>query len=115
MSDRIEPALSAEEWNHGGDALMWRDGAFVFLESDAGGMRNHRTRLGEDDLPRVIALANAALSDSDPRKITRGDIGAIRASLSQQHFDSTDDQYMTPETRTFARVLAALESYLPPA
>jgi hypothetical protein len=65
--DKIEPALTAEEWAHAMDADV-RDGlayevCYLWGRSRPAG---------------AIAIANAALPDSDPRKITRDEPSMLR-------------------------------------
>lgn len=100
-STPIAPALTPEEW-----ASKPRLEKYVIVFT--------RT-IGEPDpdiLPTsamLIAVANAALPDDDPRKITRAKLEALR-SLAIMHetargADVTDER----------RFIDALESYLPPA
>lgn len=104
MSERIEPALSAESWrgvrsyeaNYGARGRCEAYGDWV--DTEAG----------------MIAAYNDLLPDSDPRKITREKLAQVRAALAQQHVDLSNDQWMTPEVRALATLLEALESYLPP-
>lgn len=90
MTDKIEPALTPEEWR----------------DTDRA-MRQHVGALPEraDDLAQVIALANAALPDSDPRKITREDVRACRRETNDW-FEDRDEML-----RGLADRIAAL---LPP-
>jgi hypothetical protein len=101
VTERIEPALSAEEWvavrQAKADGLTF-DSIQVECGSDAG----------------LIAFLNDELPDSDPRKITREKLGAVRHALAEHHVDLSIDQYTSLHTITLATLLAALESYLPP-
>jgi hypothetical protein len=68
---------------------------------------DHVSYFLKGELPRLIALANAALPDNDPRKITRERLGLLayangRDELSQGEWE---------EVKAF---VAALQSYLPP-
>jgi hypothetical protein len=118
MTDRIEPALSADEWKASSFKLgaEWWDGTVsgdeesVHIESgtdpqeSAGPIRGPR-------LASLIALANAALPDSDPRKITRARVDALRfAASSLRHECGSDDE----DARDVEAIADALESYLPP-
>jgi hypothetical protein len=90
MSEKIDPALTAEEWAHAMDADV-RDGlayevCYLWGRSRPAG---------------AIAIANAALPDSDPRKITREKLRLV-GRLMGAHED---------DEKAF---LDALESYLPP-
>lgn len=86
----IEPALKAKEWAE----------AFASV----GGLRGYDDCIGEDDATRAycIAVNNAALSDTDRRKITREKIAALRFAASVGGSPHVDD------------LIETLESYLPP-
>lgn len=87
MSEEIEPALTADDWAR---ELSVAD-LHPFLDTE-----------------KIIAVANAALPDSDPRKITRERIALLRVELGwAENAEYSND----PEARRF---LDALESYLPP-
>jgi hypothetical protein len=119
MTDkRIEPALTADEW---ADAQKYGADAF---RAEAG----PRTWFS---LPQVIALANAALPDSDPRKITREKIAQLRLAVNEwdgvgrdpvklAEWQGADDDRPEPDLEYFGggdaalAFLDALESYLPP-
>lgn len=63
---------------------------------------------------KIIALANAALPDGDPRKITRAMIERLRLAASTVfEYDST-----SPDVQALAAFVGrhadALEAYLPP-
>lgn len=108
---KIEPALSAEEW-----ARAMSPGRPVFVGtpnaiSDAIGDRildnyGHFEGLSDGDAPALIALANAALPDDDPRKITHQMIDDIRESMDYIEVER--------HIETIGRIADALESYLPP-
>lgn len=66
MPDPIEPALTAEEWaDFARSSRLARKGMLGAV-------------LGSGQLPKVLAMANAALPDGDPRKITRDDVLILR-------------------------------------
>ena len=91
MAEKIEPALTAEEW-----AENERHSIDYMIES----------RSGRCEYAKVVALANWALDD-DPRKITRETIdGLLRVA----------DDLATPDrhSRPLYALARALESYLPP-
>lgn len=70
MTEKIPPALSPEEWAEPANVgyFDWPNG-IVDVSSDT----------PPDRLPaQIIALANAALPDSDARKITREKIKMLR-------------------------------------
>lgn len=112
MSEKIEPALSAGEWTRAeidddGSALRIVDGRLV---NEAWGQPVDRPAA-------VIALANAALSDSDPRKITREWVKALRDEAERAEYTERvqDNAGYSAIEPTLARQIAdALESYLPP-
>ena len=115
MTDRIEPA-----WN--ADMLSWiqNDPGDVRLALDRG-MDNIAYDL-KGQLPNLIALANAALSDDDPRKITREWVAELRTTASEidvqlrnPHWRMADDRSLAVHrARTLRTMADALESYLPP-
>lgn len=127
MSEKIEPALSAEEWAgqpiaHLGFIGEEEElaGPFV-LDSDGSGVavhegdlylaydRFHSTTFSRPDA--VIAVANAALLDSDRRKITREKIATLRSGLDCVPQAEGDQHAAYQAADAF---LDALESYLSP-
>ena len=105
MSDetKIEQALSAEQWAKEDVGLVWidRDGPAACL-----GIAGDWDSIPAEALPAAIALANAALPDNDPRKITRRLVDAIRIATEQAN---------TPSHYEALHAIAdALASYLPP-
>lgn len=100
MTDKIEPALTAEEWTSPADAL---DGYFDLrdgvVDVRLGGAHGGGDLVG--DTRKLIAFANAALPDSDPRKITRERIALLWSAASRA--GESDVVF-----------IEALESYLPP-
>jgi hypothetical protein len=123
FEDRIEPALSAEEWalsakmdhDTAGDVGVRVD------EVERGVLELTVDVPGEFSigvparlLPATIALANAALKDDDKRKITRAMVADLReAAASHAAYDSLP-QFAALAARV-SRFADALESYLPPA
>lgn len=121
MTQPIEPALSPDEWENPADVgyFDW-DSGIVDVSADA---------FRPAKLPaKLIALANAALPDSDPRKITRETVRRLSAlaghlenvnDMSQEIGDGyAPDVWQSAEMEqgiTLLRAIAdALESYLPP-
>lgn len=113
MTDHIEPALTAEEWRDGEfdshyvntpTSLQIDHKGRVFATSDPDGDDRASVILNESHdfaaLYKLIALANAALPDGDPRKITREIVDQLR---------STRGEYLD-----FSAFGDALASYLPP-
>lgn len=121
MTDKIEPALSAEEWKKARDEgathhdeCFWLDNRFSVSASLYDGeliiATENGNSVGSIDRPAaLIALANAALPDSDRRKITREKIAVIR----QCAFDNLP--YLAGAVaKAMVEFADALESYLPP-
>ena len=110
----IPPALTAEEWeqgfadwgvmyDHSGVSLgsPSRKGISVYTDGDD-------VDVAADQLPSLIALANHALPDGHPLKITRADVVAARRI-------SHDSGGWTDENRDIVERLAAkLAALLPP-
>ena len=109
----IPPALSDVEWSDiDGDPRSW---LLAYCVAAAGRI----------DGAKVMALANAALPDGDPRKITHEKIVALREVLSASDYMApsneigpaanakrqreTDDRW-----RLASELLDAIESLLPP-
>lgn len=70
------------------------------------------------DLPALIALANAALPDTDQRKIKRHDVDLLRSAVDRIKAgvsgDTLDDKFARVGLFRLDSLAAALESYLPP-
>lgn len=119
MTDRIEPALTPEEWRISSAALRPQ---FAIQELQGLYDSNGDAQpLDVADMPRVIALANAALPDSDPRKITRHQLFCLRevlANFSAALAVGDFGDFLKPGLEEYASqaetLAAALESYLPP-
>lgn len=131
----ITPALSAGEWERlraytGSSYSMftsdWQLTAYLAMsrhEADSAGLPSPESRT-----PHVLlALANAALPDGDPRKITREDVRRIYEAIA----DAKDQQYRhinfaandtnremwdmwETKARLLAEVTAKLAALLPP-
>lgn len=99
MSEKIEPALTAEEWAAiGNEPLpLWPDMEHLFV-------------MGERP-EAVIAYLNNRLPDDDPRKITRGDVRWLRGAASYLGHDSTRGEEWRARLNSLAAKLASL---LPP-
>lgn len=82
MSDEptIPPALSAEQWKDALAVAIVPNGvspgcvALFQMYCDEYG---YATYASSSDLPKFIALANAALPDDSPNKITRADVAFL--------------------------------------
>lgn len=124
MTDKIEPALTAAEWagfshvypqKHLGHTTLDLTGGHLLIEQLRGGNRVNRAatyitaELQPGTLSSVIALANAGLPGTDPRKITRELVNALRAVSGRLGRSST-----AAEVQMVERFADALASYLPP-
>lgn len=104
---KIEPAVTSEQWARHSDTFrrVW------MIEA-----------VDEQDFAALIALANAALKDDDPRKITREKVRLVReladlAWLRAKSFKIAEPFATQNADRARAEVeqfADALESYLPP-
>lgn len=114
MSDEVKPALSGDEWatrqyrREFTDAHGWGELVEIFARTEREGDRLEISTVDGgggtillDDLHPLMALANAALPEGDPRKITRADVEAVR--LAADEASSMHDG-----------VLYALAAILPP-
>lgn len=107
MTDETKPALTPEEWREV-DILR--------------GPRKYELCVGEDDgkCAYLIALNNAALPDSDPRKITRNRLTGLRRAveIAQLYVEDASDAEtigtLVAALTDAQGIAAALESYLPP-
>lgn len=102
MTDRIEPALSGEQWSEWRRALEQAGGDVLYTV--------YNDTVGEDaaECAQIIAYNNDALPDDDPRKITRALVERMRR-----------EAYNVPDGYSphlwLADIADALESYLQPA
>lgn len=109
MTDAIRPALTPEEWEEYGNDPVY------CLRYEAGNCEY------DDGVPyrvRCVALANHALPDGHPNKLTRADVQALRRSRvfeidPSQVFDGavSVDREGTERLRSLA---ARIEALLPP-
>ena len=110
----MKPAVTREQWaqffGEGGYTPLYatvvqrnHDGTFIVFPEGEGAM------FFPDELPGLIALANAALPDDD-RKITRGHIAALRNATVRDVIGDEDRE----QTSILRNLADALESYLPP-
>lgn len=130
MSKKIEPALTPEEWAAGrAELLEGGDGVQDVIVLDSGPDRiewvglpartlsDGRVMLRTsfpDDLAIVIALANAALPDGDPRKITRANVVDLGDAATQIEEEGGGGHVWRAEHVARLRQFAdALDSYLP--
>ena len=107
----LEPALRDDEWRNGRVSWLRETGIALSLAGELGlliegsqhitiGKNGHR-------LTALIAMANAALSDEDPRKLTRAHLDALRAATDEKNGGSSEN------TECLRQLANALESYLP--
>lgn len=134
MTDSIPPALTPEEWASGRDSntLDFTEGSPL---PNAGNL--HVTYdsgyalvlVPESELPAMFALANAALPDDSPYKITREHVLALGEVV--KHFDGVvevesqdedapgefvywDQVYLRSPADTTRGLIAILTALLPP-
>jgi hypothetical protein len=107
------PALSAEEWAdgaHHGVAYV-DDGALLVVHHDR---HQEDVRVEADDLPAVMALANAALPDGHPQKLTPAMVDALDALDDPAAHDPSANGGPAHGGEV-ARLRAALRALLPPS
>lgn len=115
MSEKIEPALTAEQWAEIQSAPIESDDLYPLapvarcevLAKIVGFAAYSDDAWYIPDPVAAIAACNAALPDDDPRKITREKLDDLRAGLDVGEDTRNDES----AARAF---LDALESYLPP-
>lgn len=101
MIEKIEPALTPDEW------ATKTSGDFSIDGNQLWGQDEQRRGNCWIDAAKAIALANAALRNDDPRKITREMIDALVAAWMK--FGQT-----SVITDRLLIIAEALQSYLPP-
>ena len=112
----IEPALSAEEWTNVLHPQIPR--GFPEepddVESIADAIASRASyRCDFKDWPQTLALANAALPDDSPYKITRADVAMLgECEIRQQVGGDHTDWDRLDDTRQ--ALAAKLEALLPP-
>jgi hypothetical protein len=104
MTDRIEPALTPDAWRYW---LRDRDDPARAVATACDAVSFDLRQKPE----RLIALANAALPDDDPRKIRRHRIALLRYIVGRAPDADDVDKVESVLAKDF---LDALESYLPP-
>jgi hypothetical protein len=121
MTDKIEPALSAEEWDMREATredthvrLDWFNGPptlYIDNLSNAPLSISDECESSHGGVPALIAmiaLTNATLPDTDPRKITWGMVDAIRDA--EPSWGERDTEGLA----LLRHIADALASYLPP-
>jgi len=132
MPEPSKPALSAEEWEDPKISLPPTfdpaEGATLYRGDDRGLVREagdswYSSIVPPELAPKMIALLNASLPDSDPRKITREMVADLRlayvgaAHLARHHQEAGDEperQRQVALAKRCALYAGALKSYLPP-
>lgn len=118
MSEKIEPALTVSEWESGYfgqdiDIAPARVG--VWLQNRLHVDVRATPLDNPGDFAALIALANAALPDGDPRKIDGSTITDLRLAAVALEVDAeafqVDNRRFVSDLR---RIADALSSYLPP-
>jgi hypothetical protein len=109
MTD-LTPALTDEEWKKGhylapGDADFSLRGNTLQVSGDSWDTDSVHNR--PDDLAALIALANHALPEGDPRRIEKADIDAVFFDLA-----ALVDRGGSPDQRSY-RLLFKLAALLP--
>lgn len=103
----LPPALLDEEWRDGRSRL--RDtGVVLSLAGELGllieGAQHITIGRNVGRLTALIALANAALNDDDPRKFKRAHVDALRSAAARAEGD---------DATTLHDLANTIESYLP--
>lgn len=118
LTKAIQPALTAEEWR----GALGDNGQFIsdaaFITARPGESLTISATIYREVAPRVMALANAALPDDDPRKIRRFHVDLLRRATDElteggpgRTVDPNEYQLGIAAVLELADVL---ESYLPP-
>jgi hypothetical protein len=104
MSETIKPALSPFQWNSiRRDGDVWSVTPTAQMPLDPAST----PRVSRATAPLYLALANHALADTDPRKITRNMVNALRETADDQPWDENLGAVLNG-------IADVLESYLPP-
>lgn len=110
MAIEIAPALEPEEWAERRSGVVSLDAVFnseYVVIQDADGDRV--TVSGPNEIFALIALANDALPDGDPRKITHADVAELEKASGQIEYDP-----LHFDTVRIGRLAQALAAMLPP-
>jgi len=104
----LPPALQDHEWRNGQSTL--RDtGVVLSLAGELGllieGAQHITIGRNVARLTALIAVANAAMSDEEPRKFKRAHVDALR--------EAADDAGAEPHAALLWELASAIESYLP--
>jgi hypothetical protein len=100
VNEEIKPALTAAQW-----ATLRNDHTHDAID-------HVRRAADKSDLPAVMALANAAFPDTDPRKLAREDYEVLRR-IGTWYFlhreGTTREEFVVAD-----RALGKLRALLPP-
>lgn len=107
MSDEIRPALTPEEWEgaRGGDARSR-------LCETANYVQYHVREQAAAEYVEAMALANEAIPDSHPHKITRADVALLE--LASRRLDMGSEFGFDPDVADLRLLAAKLAALLPP-
>lgn len=121
MSGELRPALTPEDWgkrshnNQETGVGVWLDEDGLGTGCDPFGAETTHVR-DPGDLAAVIALANAALPDDSPYKITHDLVDFLRSAAhdAEARYDNTDEVADLELARQLERWVGALGALLPP-
>lgn len=114
MPDEIKPALTREEWSEKEHRISRREvmsGGKGFV-IDGPDPSDSVYVDSPDDLAAAVALANDALPDGHPLKITREDVAALHVVLSGYGSEFVEDG--KGDVARCERLAAKLAALLPP-
>ena len=123
MTDTIPPALTSEQWNAGevtrgeecesGSFNAYIDGNGRCLNVGNNCIESESWHDNGRNIATIIALANHALPDDDPRKITHALVATLRqysGDLSRMELPA----HYADATRRIWEIAEVLDSLLPP-
>jgi hypothetical protein len=110
MTEHIDPALTSEEWGE------------ISAAARDNGLTPQAYLFATDAFPfRALAMANAALPEDDPRKITRETVNALygvseaAAEWHKEHLtDPKDQEFAENQRRKMRDLWQTLVALLPP-
>jgi len=116
MPPIIKPALGPKEWNQrrsGALRVETADEKAHVVVCDPNG--EIVTVSGDDELFALMALANSAMSDGDPRKLCRKDLAVLSVLCEQYHRSHDCDKQIFSIASTLYDKLCALVPGLAPS
>jgi hypothetical protein len=109
MNSPIRPALSPTEWHRrqcGAVSVhVVNDETHVALRDPDGEVVSVS---GDDDLFAMMALANCAMSDEDPRKLCRKDLAVLSVLIDEYRLHGADRQIMSIAHNLYEKLAALL-------